>query len=71
MLSALLLLMLPGPQHTARAEHHMKRYIEPRQSSNDTVPLLVVNQCSETIYPGIVTQGGTGPADTGYEFVEK
>ncbi|KAK5128926.1 hypothetical protein LTR85_000259 [Meristemomyces frigidus] len=50
--------------HSA-AEHHMKRTISPRQSSNQT-PLMVANWCPETIWPAILSQGGTGLQNTGF-----
>jgi hypothetical protein len=31
-------------------------------------PLIITNQCSDTIYPGILTQAGEGPADTGFKL---
>lgn len=50
----------------ADGEHHMKRKITPRQSSGGgSSPLLVSNWCAETIYPGVVTQAGDGPDETG------
>ena len=51
------------------ALHHMKRaplaYVLRR---DDTVPLVTKNLCSETIYPGIVTQSGTAPSVGGFEL---
>ena len=51
------------------AVHHMKRaplaWVSPRDSS---IPLVVSNLCSETIYPGIVTQAGTAPSASGFEL---
>jgi hypothetical protein len=32
----------------------------------DITPLLVTNQCPENIWPGISTQSGTGPGQTGF-----
>ena len=34
----------------------------------ETVPLVVKSLCSETIYPGIVTQSGTPPTSGGFEL---
>lgn len=52
---------------TASAEHHMKREkITKRQGGNTNTPILISNWCAETIYPAILTQGGTGPQNTGY-----
>ncbi|KAK3643937.1 hypothetical protein LTR56_006762 [Elasticomyces elasticus] len=49
------------------AEHHMTRHRLPiRQSGNTNTPILISNWCSETIYPAILSQGGTGPSNTGY-----
>ena len=54
---------------TANALHHMKRppltYVDRRA---ETVPLVVTSLCSETIYPGIVTQSGTPPTSGGFEL---
>lgn len=54
---------------TTKALHHMKRpplaYISRRA---ETVPLVVKSLCSETIYPGIVTQAGTPPSSGGFEL---
>ncbi|KAK4575041.1 hypothetical protein LTR86_000893 [Recurvomyces mirabilis] len=52
---------------TASAEHHMRtNNIAIRQNGNTNTPILVTNLCSETIYPAILTQGGTGPQNTGW-----
>jgi len=50
------------------AIHHMKRHVEPRQNGGTNVPLIVTNNCAETIYPGIVSQGGTGPGSGGFQL---
>lgn len=34
----------------------------------DTVPLLITNNCGETIWPGIYTTAGTGPGTGGFEL---
>ncbi|KAF2222679.1 thaumatin family-domain-containing protein [Elsinoe ampelina] len=52
----------------ANAEHHMKRKVEIRQGGSTSVPLVVTNRCAQTIYPGFVTQGGTGPGSQGFEL---
>ena len=52
---------------TAEATHHMKRappqYLNQREH---TRPLTISNQCSETIWPAIGTQAGTGPSVQGF-----
>ena len=63
------LMLLPNLITTAKAVHHMKRpplaYVLRR---DETVPLVVKNLCSDTIYPGIVTQSGTAPSAGGFEL---
>ncbi len=53
----------------AHAVHHMKRapiqYVNRR---DDTRPLKVTNTCPETIYPGIATQAGTAPKQSGFKL---
>lgn len=34
----------------------------------DSIPLIVTNNCPETIWPGIGTQAGTGPKLQGFEL---
>ncbi|TKA69199.1 hypothetical protein B0A49_03447 [Cryomyces minteri] len=46
----------------------MKRKLAPRQYSSTNTPLIITNYCAETIYPGITTQGGTGPQSNGFEL---
>ena len=54
---------------TITALHHMKRpplaYVSRRA---ETVPLVIKSLCSETIYPGILTQTGTPPSSGGFEL---
>lgn len=53
----------------ACAIHHMRRdpvnWVSQRAAD---VPLQVVNLCQEDIYPGIQTQSGTGPKDSGFRL---
>ena len=64
-----LLLLLLYSAAITEALHHMKRaplaYVLRR---DETVPLVVKNLCSDTIYPGIVTQSGTAPSVGGFEL---
>lgn len=55
---------------TANALHHMRiapmaqvAQVSPRAR---TVPLVVSNQCKETIYPGVATQAGKSPGTNGF-----
>lgn len=61
--SLLLALLLPP----SLAIHHMQlppvHWVNKRDSR---VPLKVTNKCDEDIYPGIQTQGGTGPPLSGF-----
>jgi beta-mannosidase len=54
----------------AEAIHHMAvkapRKLERRKEP--ITPLLVTNHCPETIWPGISTQSGDGPPETGFEL---
>lgn len=49
--------------------HHMQRgplaWVNRRA---DNRPLVIRNQCRETVYPGIGTQAGTGPATQGFQL---
>ena len=62
---ALMLYILPG----VHGIHHMDRgplaWVNRRA---DTRPLHVLNQCKETIYPGIGTQAGTAPSTQGFQL---
>jgi hypothetical protein len=52
------------------ALHHM-RTIAPRRlqrRKEPVTPLLVTNNCPETIWPGISTQSGDGPKLNGFEL---
>jgi hypothetical protein len=46
-------------------EHHMKWKVERRQGAPANIPLIVSNQCGETIHPAILTQAGTEPSESG------
>ncbi|UJO14170.1 Thaumatin-like protein 1 [Fulvia fulva] len=59
-------LLLTGSTLSAAAHHHSKRRIAPRQDSELT--LTVSNLCTETIWPGMVTQAGNGPTADGFEL---
>jgi hypothetical protein len=40
----------------------------PVRKRDGGVPLVVMNQCAETLWPGIGTQAGTGPGTGGFEL---
>lgn len=48
----------PGFQDT-------KRVLSKRENP---IPLIVTNNCGDTIWPGIATQGGEGPESSGFEL---
>lgn len=51
------------------AAHHMQNLSalnNLRRAS--TVPLIINNKCSETIWPGVLTQNGDGPPVKGFEL---
>ena len=59
---------LAGASHES---HHIKRFAQPldlERRQNANTPLVISNQCGETIYPGILTQGGTGPGTGGFQL---
>lgn len=62
----LVLLLMPC---VVQAIHHHRdprlRTLVPR---DDQLPLRVTNNCKETIYPAILTQGGTGPGTGGFKL---
>lgn len=51
--------------HTIGSQHGEHLALNERQSSG-AKPLVVTNKCSETIYPGLLTQSGTGPGTGGF-----
>ena len=63
------LALMTSMLQTAGAIHHMKRapiaWVSPRDSS---IPLVVSNLCTETIYPAVLTQAGNGPSTSGFEL---
>ncbi|KAI7483580.1 Osmotin, thaumatin-like protein [Hortaea werneckii] len=49
--------------------HHMNKFrIAKRQHGNASTPLVMSNWCSDTIWPAVDSQGGTGPENTGFEL---
>lgn len=50
--------------------HHMamKAPIKQMRRKLDITPLLVTNRCPEDIYPGISTQSGNGPSESGFKL---
>ncbi|THV77834.1 Osmotin, thaumatin-like protein [Aureobasidium pullulans] len=48
--------------------HHMKHKLVARQNNAANTPLVVTNNCAETVYPGIATQHGVAPGQTGFEL---
>ncbi|KAL2210217.1 thaumatin family protein [Sarocladium strictum] len=41
----------------------------PSEDWDGKIPLVITNKCDDTIWPGIVTQSGTGPGTGGFELV--
>lgn len=67
----LLNIILIANSHFETAHGHHMNVIAPRKLSrraNGNTPLIVTNHCPETIYPGIVTQSGNGPQNTGFKL---
>jgi hypothetical protein len=61
-----LLSLLYFTLQTTALHHMLANRIEKRQDGELNTPIIVSNECSETIWPAILTQGGTGPQNTGY-----
>lgn len=65
----LTLMSLSLPLQPASATHHLQLpplHLVARQDSE--LPLTVTNNCEEVIYPAILTQGGTGPKQSGFRL---
>jgi hypothetical protein len=56
------------PNSNGLQTHHMKQKLAVRQNSAVNTPLVVTNNCPDTIYPGIATQHGIAPGQTGFEL---
>ncbi|KAI9810080.1 MAG: hypothetical protein M1827_006691 [Pycnora praestabilis] len=65
LLTSTILLLAP---FTAEAIHHMKRKQPLQRQNNDMKPLIITNNCSDTIWPAIGTQMGTPPSTAGFEL---
>jgi len=54
------------------AQHNHTAHIAPRKQlhrrKEPLTPLIVINQCQEILYPGISTQSGDGPPETGFKL---
>lgn len=42
-----------------------KRVVSKRENA---IPLIVTNNCGDTLWPGVATQGGDGPESSGFEL---
>lgn len=70
LLTGLLSVAVFAPQG-ALGVHHMQRKVEARQNSDPDVSLTISNWCADTIWPGVVTQGGHSPTATGFELAPR
>lgn len=69
-LNPALLALLCLPQHL-QAQQFTSLPSNPKlatQSDETPIPLLITNNCPETIWPGIGTQAGIGPGTGGFEL---
>ncbi|KAM7201898.1 thaumatin family protein [Naviculisporaceae sp. PSN 640] len=68
----LLALLLCLPQIHAQKHYDTKKLITNKKWTTQTdetpIPLIVTNNCPETIWPGIGTQNGIGPGTGGFEL---
>jgi len=60
------LIGLTSASYVNRRQHVRRQSSE--IDSNSTVQLIITNQCSDTIWPGIQTDNGTGPDTNGFEL---
>lgn len=60
-LLAVCALLLPA----AQADFHGTRHIINRQNSGNA-PLQIANWCNNDVWPGVLTQGGSGPSQNGF-----
>lgn len=56
-----------GVSHRHHMSHPPLRLLEGRQEAT-SVPLVISNLCRETIFPGLLTQSGTGPGTGGFSL---
>lgn len=64
-------LLLLASSRPSIALHHMKRIPPPSLEQRDgytNAPLVISNQCTDTIWPAINTQHGTGPSTNGFKL---
>ena len=52
----------------AQAVHHMNIPVAKRQSGGGNVPMVIANQCNDDIWPGVITQGGSGADMNGFKL---
>lgn len=63
-----ILLLLSMCQITSALHHMRMPPIAQVNSRANTVPLVVTNQCKDTIYPGLATQAGKSPGTNGFRL---
>lgn len=59
---------LPLTAHGLETAKRSALPLEHRQDSNRTIPILITNNCADTMWPGIWTQFGGGPLEGGHEL---
>jgi hypothetical protein len=48
--------------------HESHRYSSKNIKRDNSIPIIITNQCSETIWPALASQAGTGPDTGGFEL---
>jgi len=72
--SALFLNILPGVESARSLYDPARRAPDPNrpvrwgppEKRDNSIPLVISNQCGDTIWPGIASQAGTGPGTGGF-----
>lgn len=71
-LNAALLALLCLPQINGRKHFDSEKVVRNQNWTNQTgetpIPIIITNNCPETIWPGIGTQNGEGPGTGGFEL---
>lgn len=64
---------LISPSHGTQEDVHQNppRQGPPEDWDEDKRPLKITNRCGDTIWPGILTQHGTGPGTGGFELASR
>nr|POE85233.1 thaumatin-like protein 1 [Quercus suber] len=66
--TAMLATALLAALQLATAQQHMRHEHKKRQTTSGEISIVISNQCSNTIWPAMLTQSGTGPGSSGFSL---